>query len=198
MKNVFLNFKKVGVTFLSLFAITGALVLSSCSDDDPSPVNEEEVITTLLITLTPQGGGDVVTIEFYDEDGDGPLFPQYEYVNGTTIGNAANLASGKMYDAVIQLFNGDEEVTSEIEDEAEDHIFCFTETGVDLNISNLNKDSNLLDVGLTSTWAPIIVGAATNSGTIQIELKHQPGEKDGSCDLGETDISVEFNVSVAD
>ena len=37
---------------LSLLLIA-TLVFTSCDNDDPEPVNEEEVITTLTATLTP-------------------------------------------------------------------------------------------------------------------------------------------------
>ena len=48
--------KHITVLFLSL-----ALFYSCSSDDDPTPVNEEEVITTMTITLTPVGGGTSVS-----------------------------------------------------------------------------------------------------------------------------------------
>ena len=42
-------------TLLPMLALSG-LFFASCSDDDaPEPVNEEEVITTMTITLAPQG-----------------------------------------------------------------------------------------------------------------------------------------------
>ena len=47
----------------------------SCSDDDdaPEPINEEEVITTMTVTLVNhQNGNDVVTMQTQDLDGDGP------------------------------------------------------------------------------------------------------------------------------
>ncbi|MGB5403448.1 MAG: type 1 periplasmic binding fold superfamily protein, partial [Robiginitalea sp.] len=62
------------IKFLSLFALSG-LVLTSCSDDDPEPVNEEEVITTMTINLVPQGGGTAVRLQSRDLDGDGPEPP---------------------------------------------------------------------------------------------------------------------------
>ncbi len=52
------------------------LLFSSCSsDDNPDPVNEEEIITTVRLTLTPQQPSDVVIFESQDLDGDGPDEP---------------------------------------------------------------------------------------------------------------------------
>lgn len=59
---------KTNLKFLALF-LSSALVLTSCSNDD-APVNEEEVITTVIVTLT--GGGETITLTSRDLDGDGP------------------------------------------------------------------------------------------------------------------------------
>ena len=50
----------------------------SCDDDNdtPEPINEEEVITTMIVTLVNhQNGSDVVTMQTQDLDGDGPNAP---------------------------------------------------------------------------------------------------------------------------
>ena len=58
-----------------------ALALFACKDDDENePVtpiipNEEEVITTVRYTLTPQGGGTASVFSFQDLDGDGGNAP---------------------------------------------------------------------------------------------------------------------------
>ena len=47
----------------------------SCDNDEdaPEPINEEEVITTMTVTLVNhQNGNDVVTMQTQDLDGDGP------------------------------------------------------------------------------------------------------------------------------
>jgi hypothetical protein len=182
-------------SFLSacLFA---TLLLSNCSDD-PKPTNEEEVITTLRATLTPVGGGTTVTLEFFDEDGDGSIDPEYLYSPATPAGTAAVLATNKTYTVALELLNETEtpaeDITVEIEEEAEDHIFCFTVAGSNLTVTNRNQDANALPVGLTSTWNTTTASA----GTVNIVLRHQPGVKDGNCPgPGETDIDVTFNVEI--
>ena len=72
------NLKIVGLFCLSL------LVFAACSDDDtPDPVNEEEVITTMTVTLTPVGGGTAITLRSQDLDGDGPNAPVDPKLNWT-------------------------------------------------------------------------------------------------------------------
>ena len=45
-------------------------MFTSCTDDS-DPVNEEEVITTMTVTLTPDNGGTDVVLQTEDLDGEG-------------------------------------------------------------------------------------------------------------------------------
>ncbi|MDG1503047.1 MAG: type 1 periplasmic binding fold superfamily protein, partial [Flavicella sp.] len=70
---------------LRIFAtvIFTTVLFVSCSNDEdiisapamPEPINEEEVITTLTVTLVPEGGGTAVVLSFQDLDGDGEDAP---------------------------------------------------------------------------------------------------------------------------
>jgi len=169
-----------------------ASLFYSCSED-PEPVNEEELITTLIVDLTPTGGGDNVQLRFFDEDGDGAIDP-------ITTPLLAQLTTGKTYEAVLTLKNESatpaEDVTAEIEEEKNDHLFCFSVTGTDITIGYNDEDSNGNPVGLSTTWT---AGNAGSAGEVKITLRHQPGTKDGSCPgSGDTDIEVTFNVQIVD
>ena len=61
---------------ISFYALL-AIAMIGCSDDDaaPLPINEEEVITTVILTLTPESG-DQVVLTTIDLDGDGPDEPE--------------------------------------------------------------------------------------------------------------------------
>ncbi len=62
--------KFMKIVWIALIAVS----FIACSNDDdntPEVVNEEEVITTLRVSLT--GEGSVVTLESKDLDGDGPM-----------------------------------------------------------------------------------------------------------------------------
>ena len=55
------------------FVFSLATIFTSCSNDsDATPVNEEELITTITAVFTPEGGGTAITLESKDLDGDGP------------------------------------------------------------------------------------------------------------------------------
>ena len=47
-------------------------------------------------------------------------------------------------------------------------------------------------LALQSTWK----GIDSTSSMMKIALKHQPGIKNGQCDLGETDVEVEFPIII--
>ncbi len=173
--------------FLSVFTVA-TLLLVGCSND-PEPTNEEEVITTVTVTLTPAGGGGVVTLTWDDTNLNG-------VVDASEI-EAGTLSTATTYTASIQLLNKSvtptEDITEEIEEEANDHLFCFAATGVAITFSNFDKDENNLPVGLTSTWTTTTAGR----GSVNIKLRHQPGVKTGECPGGgDTDIDITFPIEI--
>lgn len=188
---------------LSTILVATLLLVGACSDD-PKPTNEEELITTLRVTLVPRNEGQTVTLEFYDEDGDGSIAPVYTYNPSTGEGSLGRLAANTVYDATIQFLNETENpaenITEEIEEEADDHLICFTESLTGLTIEYADSEADYLTggssrvVGLSTTWTTT---AATGQGTVVLALRHQPGTKTGSCPgSGDTDVEVTFNVSI--
>ena len=183
--------------FLSIFLFSG-LVLMSCSNDDdnPDPVNEEEVITTLTATFSPDGGGADITMTYQDLDGDGP--------GVATITISGPLAASTTYNGSLDLLNETEtpaeSITEEIEEEDDEHQFFFSSTGNVGTFAYDDMDGDGNPVGLAFT---LTTGVAT-TGNITIILRHEPnkngeGVSDGDITNagGETDISVTFtNVQV--
>jgi len=175
---------------LSTLLLLLPVLFYSCSED-PKPVNEEELITTLTVDLTPIGGGDAIQLKFYDEDGAGAIDPSITPI-------LALLTAGKTYDAELTLKNESvvpaDDITLEIEEEKNDHLFCFVASGTDVTIGYNDEDENTNPIGLSTTWT---AGNAGSEGTVKITLRHQPGTKDGSCPgTGDTDIEVTFNVQI--
>ena len=173
---------------LPLFVIAVlALTFQACNDDDPEPENEEELITTFTITLEPESGGAAVVLSFVDLDGDGGNPP---VITGGT------LQAGETYEAEVELLNESvtpaEDITEEISEEADEHLFCYTPEGVDVAITRTDSDGTY-EIGIESRW---ITGTTTGSGTVNVVLKHQPGAKDGTCGPGDTDIEVDFPVEI--
>jgi hypothetical protein len=183
------------VRFLFFAFLFATMLLSSCSDDDPTPTNEEEVITTLIVDLTPASGSgaSAVQLKFYDADGDGSVAPVITPA-------VPQLKKGVTYTGVITVLNETEnpvaDVTLEIKEEKNAHLFCFTVSGTDVAVAYGDKDDNNLPIGLSNTW---VAGASGSAGTVQVVLRHQPGQKTGVCPgPGESDMDVTFPVQVID
>jgi hypothetical protein len=179
------------IKFLSLFALAG-LVFTSCSDDDPEPVNEEEVITTMTITLTPQGGGTAIELQSRDLDGDGPEPP--------VITVSGNFSARTVYDGRIVLLNETEtppeNITLEVEEEADEHQFFYT-IGATLSASTeyANEDGNGNPLGTQFKFS----AGDESTGNLTFTLRHdlkKPNDGTLSDAGGETDIAQTFPVAI--
>ncbi|MDX1332250.1 MAG: type 1 periplasmic binding fold superfamily protein [Robiginitalea sp.] len=180
-------------TYVPLMALAG-LFLASCSNDDdnPDPVNEEEVITTMTITLVPQGGGDTVTLQSRDLDGDGPEAP--------VVTVSGPFTAGTTYDGTIVLLNETEtpaeNITEEVEEEADEHQFFFSvASSLSASISYSNFDGNNNPLG--TEFELDAQGAST--GSLIVTLRHEPKKpNDGTLSDagGETDIAQSFDLVI--
>ncbi len=182
---------------LSLFStlmLTLLLLCTSCDKEDPVIPNQEEVITTLNYTLTPESGGDAVVLSFQDLDGDGGEAP---VITGGT------LDSNTIYTGTITLLNEQEspagDITAEVKAEDADHQFFFQTDVTGLSVTYNDTDANGNPVGLSTRLTTTTV----DSGNLTIILKHEPekaeaGVSDGDVTNagGETDIQVTFPIDV--
>ena len=193
--NTISKIKTIKILSLILFSL---VIITSCSNDDdnPEPVNEEEVITTLTATLTPVGGSTAITMRSQDLDGDGP--------NPPVLDVSGDLAAGTTYNGSLELLNETEspaeDITEEVEEEGEEHQFFFSATNSIATFAYSDMDGDGNPVGLEFT---LTAAGAAGSGTITITLRHEPdkdasGVSDGEITNagGETDISVTFDVDV--
>ncbi len=170
---------------IALGILVFSAAITSCKKDKAEEPNEEELITTFIVKLTPVGGGAALNFQVEDLDGDGGNAP---------IAQEIVLAPNKAYTAEMVIQDKTKtlvaDISAEVKAEADDHQFYFTPTaGTNLTVANLDKDSKNYPVGLTSTWTT----GAVSTGKIYILLKHKPGTK-GANDpstLGETDIDTQ-------
>lgn len=177
------------VLFTFLLLLFVSLLFSGCDNDDPKPVNEEEVITTVQITLVPEGSGIPVTLKFFDADGEQGSIAPLITVSGA-------LKAGTAYSGVIELWNETENppgnITEEVAEEAEAHLFCFGVSG-DLAIAYEDEDANGDPIGLLTRWE----AGAAGTAQVTVSLRHQDGTKTGECPGGgETDVQVVFDLNV--
>lgn len=181
--------------------------------------HESEVITTVTLTFSPSGGADVVSATFSDPDGAGGMSGQAEPITlqvGTTYALAVAFTNA--------LLDPVEDITAEIEEEAEEHQIFITGTGVagpaagdDPNALVMHAYADVesgygpnvgddLPVGLANTVTTVTAGA----GTLGVRLQHMPELNDmpqkvaglaeqlamGTLLPGDADVAVEFELTV--
>ncbi|GAB4516259.1 type 1 periplasmic binding fold superfamily protein [Allomuricauda sp.] len=174
---------------LLLFAFIG-LSFVACSDDDdaPVPVNEEETITTLRITLVPEGGGTNITIETQDLDGDGPNDPVRDI--------SGNLSANTTYTGSIVFLNETEtpaeDITEEVEEEDDEHQIFYIPSGSITSVTYDDQDGNGNPLGLAFT---LETGAAGNA-TLEVTLVHEP-KKPNDGTLSDAGGEVDFTDNYA-
>lgn len=170
------------------------ILAASCSDDDPVAVNEEEVITTLTVTLTPEDG-DVVTLTSTDLDGDGPNAPVI------TVSN--DLAINTTYTGVTKVLNETEtpaeNITLEVLEEGVDHQFFYTFSGDTFSTSYTDLDQNGDPIGINFT----LTTTGAGSENVTISLIHEPNKSGANVTggditnaAGETDVEATFTLTV--
>ena len=148
----------------------------SCDDDNdtPEPINEEEVITTMTVTLVNhQNGSDVVTMQTQDLDGDGP--------NEPVITVSGPLTAGTSYAGSIVWLNEMEDPAENVTEEIVEFVY-------------MDFDSNGNPVGTQFVLAPLGAG----SGSVTITLVHEPAKPNDGLDTagGSIDIQTTFPVTV--
>jgi hypothetical protein len=193
-----LNFPKLLIS--CLFLIATLLPLVSCDNDDPDPVNEEELITTVKLTFQKLDAmsaptGNPITYSWQDIDGSGANAP---------VINSIMLNANSTYTVTIALLdeskNPVEDISEEVEEEGEAHQFFFQKSAtLNLNTTYGDLDSNSFPIGLKNT----ITTTNASTGTLTVTLRHEPvkdaaGVKDGNMANagGDTDVEAVFPATI--
>lgn len=159
---------------------------------------EVELFTTIKVTLTPQGGGSSLTVQFQDLDGEGGNDPVVDRIV---------VDAGTVYDGMLlelnELETPPEDITEEVKEEAEAHQVFFATLGgfSPATVAYADKESDYVTntgadhpVGLKFT---LTVPANARNGQFRISQSHyDAGPKDGVTPSDETDFEVTFEVEV--
>ena len=183
---------KNNLKFLALFLST-SLVFTSCSNDD-APVNEEEVITTVIVTLT--SGGETITLTSKDLDGDGPNAPEVT-VSGNLIANTVYTGSTRFLN---ELEDPADEITDEVEEEGAEHQVFYQLLSSLGTVTYTDTDVDGRPIGLSFT---LTTGSTAGTGNLTVTLRHEPNKTASgvaSGDItnagGSTDAQVTFPLQV--
>ena len=186
--------KKQFKSYLTLALAGSLLAFTSCDDHDHEPHDHEgELITTVTLTMTPQGGGTPVTATYRDIDGPGGEAPVMTPANVV-------LQAGTVYNTTITLMDEshhDEDITAEIREKGAEHEFFFMPSPADLaTVTKTDRDSNNRPIGLENT---IETSATPKAGTLRVVLKHQPGglkTDNSNINTGESDVDVTYSITI--
>lgn len=171
--------------YITLLLFT-TIACKKSNQDVTKPIvsNEEELITSVELALTGPDSAEVISVYRYaDLDGDGGNPPNIDTIR---------FQQGTSYQVSIRFLNETTnpvtDITPEIKNEAMDHLVCFTSSITNVSFEKTDTDG-VYPLGLASTWTHS--GIAEN-GTLTITLMHQPDIKNGSCEIGETDVQIMF------
>jgi len=174
--------------YQSLIAIAMfGIFMSSCSKDDVTEENSNELITTVELKFTERGTSNVQSFNFEDIDGPGGQAPEIDQII---------LAPNKIYDVEIEVYDDSKNpplvIHEEIEEESNDHRFYFEPSNANLTINGLDNDGSGKPLGLKSVWTT--TGAA--QGNVKITLRHyENGGKETSDPVNSTKSSTDAEVS---
>ena len=175
-------------------------IFTSCSDDDnkSTPVNEEELITTVKVTLT--NGTNTITLTSKDLDGPDAPGEREITVDGPLLANTT-------YTGKVELLNETdvpaEIISAIIEESAEeklDHQFFFgTLSGLLGTFNYTDQDGEGKPIGLSFTFT---TGAAS-TGSLSVTLIHLPNKSETGVSSGDitnaggtTDAQAIFPITV--
>lgn len=158
--------------YFLLLMIGVGLLLSGCVKD---PENAEEEIDTVELQFNNNG-------------------PTVKWTVGSTTTPEIVLEANQEYTANVKFLNEEEgeDVTVEVREEANEHLVCYELSGAANLTINISDTDGSLPLGLETQWT---TGDAS-SGTLILKLRHQPGVKDGTCVPGESDVEVDFNITI--
>jgi hypothetical protein len=194
-------------------SIFAPLAFAGCPavDDIDDGGNDNEVITRVALTFSPNGGGADVIAAFADPENDGnPTIDPITLTNGTTYTLTLSFEN--------QLADPVEDITAEVADESDEHqVFVYGSavegpaTGANpahiVTHAYADQDSAGLPIGLENT----VVAVTAGDGELKVMLRHMPPEDDiavkaadiaaafatdGDAIGGSVDVDVTFPLAV--
>lgn len=168
------------------------LTLNGCSKEEKTvspPLPGNEFLTTVqLIVTNSANAADVQTVSWRQ------LPDQPVDSSNAKLALKAN----SVYTVAVKFLDETKSpagnVTDDISDRRNYHLVCFVATGAALTVVRTDMDTNTppLQVGLEDSFTT----AAASTGTLNVQLRHQPNAKNGDCAPGSTDADANFSVTI--
>lgn len=156
-----------------LLLLTGGC--SDVEDHDHDHDHENEVITTVVLTFTPEAGGEDLVFTWADPEDDGsPVIDEVVLPSGDYALSVAFLN---------ELEDPAEDLTTEIADESDVHQVFFTGAGVESPATGTNAEALITQSYADTDANGLPVGLSSDIGTLQagsseftVTLRHMPTE----------------------
>ncbi len=179
---------KRNISWMLLFGIASLFVQCKDSGEDVKPDTDNELITTVKLKFTEQGTTNVSTFTSSDPDGEGGAAPVIQPIS---------LKAATTYAVTVELLDESKtpavDITKEVDEKAEEHLFIYTASpSTLLTYTAEDKDANNYPVGLVGKAT---TGAA-GTGTLKVQLRHQPGNKNGTATPGSDDVNIDFVLQI--
>jgi hypothetical protein len=183
---------------LLIAVLSNSILLFSCNKDEkkdsPSPEVENEIITTVQISLKDSLTDQTTSFKWENLGG-------YGLGSVTTI-DTIKLEPNKTYLATILLLNKTnlqaiDTISNEVAELKNEHQFFYNSTAnIVSSYINSDVDDHNVPVGLF----PKFKTGSISKGNLELTLKHQPGVKpktgNGDINQGSTDVMVSFPVDI--
>ncbi|HVU54799.1 MAG TPA: hypothetical protein VHD83_07080 [Puia sp.] len=181
---------------LTLTAGLIMLFFYACKKDEKTvspPLPGNEFLTTVrLVATNTADANDVQVATITDTT---IIAHPADSINHPTL----TLKAGSTYNVSVLFLDETKtpagNVTDDIYDRRNYHLLCFDISGgATLTVARTDLDTNNppLPIGLQDKFT---TGAAS-TGTLNVQLRHQPNAKNGSCDPGSSDADVDFNIVI--
>jgi len=177
------------LTYILMFSVSVLFTQCKDSENAVTPDDENELITSVTLSFKEAGTGTVTSFSYKDADGDGG--------NAPTQFDAITLKANTEYTLTIALLdeskNPVSDITKEINNESDEHLLVYTPTPAALlTYTYGDKDANNFPIGLTGTAK----AGAAGTGKLKVQLRHQPGAKNGTATPGTDDVNLDFTLTV--
>jgi len=176
------------LTWIFLFGV--ATLFVQCKDSGTAvEADENELITSVTLNFRETGTGTTTSFAYKDADGDGGSQP--------TKFDTVSLKANTEYTMTIAFLDESktpaDDITEEIREESYEHLLVYTPSPASLlTYTYGDKDKNNYPIGLTGTAKAGTAGI----GKLKVQLRHQPGAKNGTATPGSDDVNLDFNLKV--
>ncbi len=184
---------KKSIFLTTAIITTFSLLFTACKKDDPPTPVEEELITTLKLTFT--GTGPAIA----------PFIYKVDNGFGNTGGNVvvdtivipANMTFLVGAEVLNEQKNPVEDITEEIVEEGEDHLFLY-ESSPSSGAGSITYINGAVDAaGNPFNITLNVKSGSAGNGTLTVRLMHKPTNKNGKTPSesgGSTDLEAVFPV----